>query len=166
MTEQAKPVPIDLCKTPKVELAISATGESLIVEYKCPESPGPTPAPSMPPTNPHVIKDQRRSPSSASDITGSVELLHATEPAEEMATQELKSWLSQVLDKRFSQSELRETCFHLSIDWDHLAGDEKKIKLLELIGYLERRDRLAELVRYIHQKRPNILLPVSWIQIT
>jgi DNA-binding response OmpR family regulator len=66
--------------------------------------------------------------------------------------------LLQVLTERFDTSELRTLCFHLSIDYEDLPGEGKLNKSRELIRYLYRRDRVAEMIQAGRQLRPDI----SW----
>jgi hypothetical protein len=66
--------------------------------------------------------------------------------------------LRQILDKSFNRDELRTLSFDLSVDYDNLPGEGKVSKARELISYLERRDRISELVRIGKKRRPNI----SW----
>jgi DNA-binding NarL/FixJ family response regulator len=67
------------------------------------------------------------------------------------------SRLLQILVNRFDKSELRMLCFHLGIDYaDSLPGESKEDKAQDLIGYLERRDRILELVQAGKQLRPDI----------
>ena len=63
--------------------------------------------------------------------------------------------LYELLDAYFDDSELRELCFKLCVDYDELAGTNKKDKARELISYLERRERMADLVATGHRLRPN-----------
>jgi len=64
--------------------------------------------------------------------------------------------LREILASRFDLEELRTLCFDLGRDWDDLGGDTKGRKALELIGYMQRHDRLPELVAAIRRKRPDI----------
>jgi hypothetical protein len=59
------------------------------------------------------------------------------------------------LVKHFSDSELRDLCFDLVVDYDVLPGVGKGDKARELIAYLERRGRISELVEACRQRRPN-----------
>ena len=57
--------------------------------------------------------------------------------------------LRQVLDKRFDLEELRTLCYDLNVDFDSLRGEGKASKARELVMFMERRDRLDELVAAI-----------------
>ncbi len=66
--------------------------------------------------------------------------------------------LAKLLDDRFSKGELQGLCFDLGVDWDELSGDTKGAKARELIGYLQRRGRLDELVPAIRRARSDIVI--------
>jgi hypothetical protein len=66
--------------------------------------------------------------------------------------------LRQVLDGRFGVGELRTFCFDLGIDYDDLPGESKADKARELVSYVERHDRLSDLVALGKTRRPDI----SW----
>jgi hypothetical protein len=89
--------------------------------------------------------------------------LHIT-PNPVAALEEQGRWLSyrthlrRTLDACFDESELRTLCFDLGVDYDNLPHTTKAGAARELIGYLERRDRLPELVAVGQQLRPD----VSW----
>ncbi len=52
---------------------------------------------------------------------------------------------------RFNDSELRDLCFELGIDYESLGGEGKAAKARELVAYCQRRDRLPELERTAQQ---------------
>jgi hypothetical protein len=64
--------------------------------------------------------------------------------------------LSRTLDERFNIEELQSLCFHLGVDFDNLLGQSKERKAEELIAYLERRDRVSELIQVGRQARQDI----------
>jgi hypothetical protein len=66
--------------------------------------------------------------------------------------------LRDILVESFSMSELRDICFDLSIDFDDLPGESKRVKVIELIGFLQRRGRLDDLVRLVLTHRPHLTL--------
>ncbi len=66
--------------------------------------------------------------------------------------------LYQLLDKTFSLEELRTLCFSLGIEFDDLTGDGKGAKTRELVMYMHRRGRIADLIAKAKQERPH----VSW----
>jgi hypothetical protein len=63
--------------------------------------------------------------------------------------------LRDFINTYFSDSELRDLCFELSIDYESLGGDNKPAKARELVAYCQRRNRLAELETACLQLRPN-----------
>ena len=66
--------------------------------------------------------------------------------------------LRQKLTDHFSEEELRILCFDMGIDYQDLPGEGKAVKVVEFILYLERRQRLPELVKQCSELRPQ----VSW----
>ena len=64
--------------------------------------------------------------------------------------------LRETLAEYFDAGELRTLCFDLGVDYDDLPGEGKANKARELIAYLERRDRLSELVHVCERQRPNV----------
>lgn len=62
--------------------------------------------------------------------------------------------LRQILDKHFNESELHNLTFELGVDYEALSGFTKQDKARELITYLERRDRVPELIQACQQLRP------------
>lgn len=69
--------------------------------------------------------------------------------------------LYNILISRFNLSELKDLCFHLEISYDELAGENQNDKTRELIGHLERRGQILELIRTGEQLRPDI----RWVQV-
>jgi len=63
--------------------------------------------------------------------------------------------LHEILAKRFDAEELRTLCFDLELDYDDLKGEGKPGKVRELIAFLERRGRIAELVVTGKRLRPD-----------
>jgi len=59
--------------------------------------------------------------------------------------------LRRLLDESFNETELRNLCFDLGIDYESLPGDGKSAKARELVMYCERHKRLAELQKAIRQ---------------
>ena len=66
--------------------------------------------------------------------------------------------LRRILVERFSLEELRTLCVDLGVSHGELEGEGLEAKARELIAYLQRRERLEELVNYIRQHRPDIKL--------
>jgi hypothetical protein len=68
------------------------------------------------------------------------------------------SALRQLLIKCFNDSELRNLCFDLHIDYENLNGIGKEDKVRELVAYCDRHGRIPELVEECRRLRPK----VSW----
>jgi hypothetical protein len=64
--------------------------------------------------------------------------------------------LRRLLALHFSLDELRSLCQDLGLDYEALRGDTTDSKSLALIGYLERRNHLAELVAAAQRERPQV----------
>lgn len=61
-----------------------------------------------------------------------------------------------VLSNRFNESELRNLCFDLKIDYEKLSGSNKSDKAREIVLFFERRNDLARLIDYILNHRNDI----------
>jgi sulfatase modifying factor 1 len=70
--------------------------------------------------------------------------------------------LNNLVDK-FSLEEIEDVCFRLGIDADNLSGDTRAKKARQLILFVERHSRLAELVALGKRLRPDLTweLPVG-----
>jgi hypothetical protein len=68
----------------------------------------------------------------------------------------LQAKLLKILKERFSEDELRNLCFLFGIDYEDLRGNGKAAKALELFQFLERRERIAELIEVGKIERPDI----------
>ncbi|MEO7913265.1 MAG: CHAT domain-containing protein, partial [Roseiflexaceae bacterium] len=66
------------------------------------------------------------------------------------------SELRQIIIEQFDLEELRTLCIDLGVDIDDLRGEGRANKARELIGYLQRRGKLQQLVEYIRRERPNL----------
>lgn len=64
--------------------------------------------------------------------------------------------LRRALVAHFNVVQLRDLCFELGEDYDDLPGREKASKARELIRFLERRGRLAELAEVCARQRPDL----------
>jgi tetratricopeptide (TPR) repeat protein len=67
--------------------------------------------------------------------------------------------LRRQVDATFSISEIQMLCFDLGVDFEHLAGEEKRLKVHNLLLYLARRDELGELLDILGEERPNVNWP-------
>ena len=64
--------------------------------------------------------------------------------------------LHQLLANYFNLEELQELCFILGVRYDDLSGQTLSAKALDLRTYLERRNRLPELVEQLTSLRPKV----------
>lgn len=72
-----------------------------------------------------------------------------------------RSKLLQLIKQYYNFAEFRDLCFELKVDYEDLAGSNKSSKVRELITYLERRNRLHDLVQIGRKMRPDI----PWLSI-
>lgn len=68
---------------------------------------------------------------------------------------EQRNLLHQILVKYFNDSELNNLSFKLGVEYEMLSGRTKQDKARELITFLERRNRVSELIHASYQLRPN-----------
>lgn len=66
--------------------------------------------------------------------------------------------LRQALDDGYNDSELRDLCFELNIDYEDLPGDGQSAKARELVLYARRHGLLAQMVEKVMQERPQLLV--------
>ena len=66
--------------------------------------------------------------------------------------------LRQALDDGYNDSELRDLCFELDIDYEDLPGDSQSAKARELVLYARRHGLLAQLVEKVMRERPQLLV--------
>ncbi len=64
--------------------------------------------------------------------------------------------LRRLLFQHLSLDELQDLCRILKVDYDTLPDEGKEAKARELIAYLQRRDRLPDLLKACKQLRPDI----------
>ncbi len=69
-----------------------------------------------------------------------------------------KQNLHKALTSHLNEDEFRDICFQINIDFDDLGGVGKSSKIRELILFLERRNRLSDLVEAVSSIRPDIAL--------
>jgi len=60
------------------------------------------------------------------------------------------------IDQCFNDNDIRNLCFALEIDYEHLAGDEKLSKIRELILYCERHALTNKLLKECKKQRPKV----------
>lgn len=66
-----------------------------------------------------------------------------------------KTDLQQILNAYFNDSELRDLCFRLHIEYEDLGGYTKSDKVRELILHAERHNRSEALVQTVYELRPH-----------
>jgi uncharacterized membrane-anchored protein YhcB (DUF1043 family) len=66
--------------------------------------------------------------------------------------------LREKITTHFNESELRDLCFKLNVDYDDLRSEGKGDKARELVAYCERHGRISELLGICQQLRPRL----SW----
>lgn len=71
----------------------------------------------------------------------------------------IRTVLAEKLTSCFNVEELKTLCFHLCVRYDELGGDTQPVRVIELIGYCERRGRIQELIERARQDRPHISWP-------
>jgi len=64
--------------------------------------------------------------------------------------------LRRIIDQHFNESELRDLCFELGIDYEHLEGNSKAGKVRSLLLYFERRKALERLAETVVRLRPEV----------
>jgi len=73
--------------------------------------------------------------------------------------------LREILTKRLNETELRNLCFDLGVDYDILPGAGTADKARELIAYCERRYNIPQLVETVRKQRPDISWSVNVPQV-
>lgn len=63
--------------------------------------------------------------------------------------------LRRLINKDFNDSELRDLCHDMKIDYEALPGQGKNDKVRELVIYVERHNRMGELEQNYRRLRPN-----------
>jgi len=64
--------------------------------------------------------------------------------------------LFQKVDRAFNESELRDLCFQLNVDYEDLEGSGKRDKARELVTWMSRHSRLPDLTALATQLRPKV----------
>jgi hypothetical protein len=64
--------------------------------------------------------------------------------------------LRRTLIKYFNESELKNLCFDLAIDYETLPGQSKPDRVRELITYVKNREQISDLVREARENRPDV----------
>ncbi|MCA9957424.1 MAG: hypothetical protein KC443_00230 [Anaerolineales bacterium] len=64
--------------------------------------------------------------------------------------------LFEKINRHFDDSELRDLCFQLQVDYADLSGMEKRDKVRELVTWMDRHGRLPDLTTLANQLRPKV----------
>lgn len=67
--------------------------------------------------------------------------------------------IRKLLQENFNLDEFRQLCFMLSVDYDYLAGETRTDKMRELIFYMNRRDKMDELIALCARERSHVDWP-------
>ncbi len=67
----------------------------------------------------------------------------------------MKKTLVSILKDRFSEGDIKQLCFNLDIDYEHISGENKAEKALGLVIYLDYRNRIDALYKACLQLRPD-----------
>jgi hypothetical protein len=70
---------------------------------------------------------------------------------EKIGTDSPPTVLRQYLLAHYDLNQLQAAAFRLDVDWENLGGSSKQTKARELLNYLQRRNRLDELIDWLHQ---------------
>jgi len=69
--------------------------------------------------------------------------------------------LRQVLTQYYSNSELHTMCFDLGIDYEDIGGSGKTEKVVELLAFAQRHNRLDNIAAYVRRTRPFVQLDMT-----
>lgn len=67
--------------------------------------------------------------------------------------------LVRLIGVRFDEAELRGLTYELNVDYEGLLGQGKAAKVQALVEYMERRNRMDDLMRIIRRERPEVAWP-------
>ena len=76
--------------------------------------------------------------------------VHVLPPSEQLNFGPLRQQMSQA----FNLDDLRTLCFDLGIEYEDLAGETKQAKIISLIEYTQRHNRLPHLLETLAKVRP------------
>ncbi|MCA9975984.1 MAG: hypothetical protein KC413_09555 [Anaerolineales bacterium] len=69
--------------------------------------------------------------------------------------------LRQVLTRYYNDSELHIMCFDLGIDYEDISGRTKSEKVVELVAFAQRNNRLDEIASYVRRTRSFVQLQTT-----
>lgn len=79
--------------------------------------------------------------------------------APQQSSHSVMSTLRQLCSQYFDDSELRDLCFDLQIEYENLSGENKLAKVRELLRYTSRHQKLPELIEIFKRLRPDLQWP-------
>lgn len=68
--------------------------------------------------------------------------------------------IARALDDHWSEGELRMLAAELDYPWEHLNGENRAERALDLVEAMERRDRVSDLVAIMRRDRPRMQIEV------
>ena len=69
--------------------------------------------------------------------------------------------LRQVLTEHYDLGELHTLCFDLGIDYEEIGGSGKTEKVVELVAFAQRHNRLDDIAAYVRRTRPTVPLKMT-----
>jgi hypothetical protein len=69
--------------------------------------------------------------------------------------------LRRKLNEAFNETDLRNICWDLGIDYENISGENKLDKTRELLDYLDNRRTIPDLLEVLNKERPKISWPVA-----
>ena len=82
-------------------------------------------------------------------------------PSAMSLTPEQRAQLRELLARVFDLDDLRTLVFDLGLNHEDISGDTVRARTRELIAFLEKRERLSELIAWARRERPNI----DWVNL-
>lgn len=64
--------------------------------------------------------------------------------------------LRKMLIDRLSETDFKNLCFDLAVDMGVIEGDDQHSQMVSFLRYLQRRDRVADLLAWLHKNRPDL----------
>lgn len=96
-----------------------------------------------------------RTEAGAEETRGALAVTVESHPLDSPEVSQVALW--KAIGEGYSESELRDLCFVLEIDYEELPGDTKSAKARELVLHEKRHGRMARLVAQLMKDRPHLL---------
>ncbi|MBP6786035.1 MAG: hypothetical protein KA170_00500 [Candidatus Promineofilum sp.] len=100
-----------------------------------------------------------RTEAAGGEVRGAMALTLDSQPLPGPEVNQQTLW--KALSEGYNESELRDLCFELSIDYEDLPGDTKSAKARELVLHAKRHGLIARLVEQVMVDRPQLLAPAN-----